>query len=501
LYDGIGMLRNFDAAYADMTAFWRKRLAQVDINLPGDPLLANTMRSQVAYILINRNKHAIQPGTRCYRRTWIRDGSLTSSALLQWGYKQEVEQFIRWFAPYIFSNGKVPCVVDRRGADPVPENDSHGQFLYLVAEYYRFTGDKQLVEDMFPTMLKVAGYIDQLRKSRQTDEFKTDETRHLYGLMPESISHEGYSDKPAYSYWDDLFVGKGLDDIAWLAGEFFKPEAAQLKELANSFNIDLLNSIARAMAFHHMDVIPGAADFGDFDACSSTIGLDPTNVLYARMDAMQRSFDRYWKEFQDRRDGRIEWVGYTPYEWRVVGTFLRLGRPDVAHECAKWFMTHRRPAGWNQWAEGVHKDPLLPRFIGDCPHGWVGSDFLRSARSMFAFEQVVEPQFGPEMIVGAGIKPEWLKAGVKINGIHSPHGVLNVEAREEDGHLFYNFSGTLRISIRLQLPEGHKSITINGKQLPPEYTTGKSWTGIGWCFWMTPQEWRRLGGLEDVTAA
>jgi hypothetical protein len=30
-------------------------------------------------------------------------------------------------APYQFDNGKVPCCVDDRGSDPVPENDSHGE--------------------------------------------------------------------------------------------------------------------------------------------------------------------------------------------------------------------------------------------------------------------------------------------------------------------------------------------------------------------------------------
>ena len=36
-----------------------------------------------------------------------------------------------------YDNGKVPCCVDEHGATPVPENDSHGEFIYLVAEYYR----------------------------------------------------------------------------------------------------------------------------------------------------------------------------------------------------------------------------------------------------------------------------------------------------------------------------------------------------------------------------
>jgi hypothetical protein len=35
-------------------------------------------------------------------------------------------RLLRWYAPHQFDNGKVPCCVDDRGADPVPEHDSGG---------------------------------------------------------------------------------------------------------------------------------------------------------------------------------------------------------------------------------------------------------------------------------------------------------------------------------------------------------------------------------------
>ena len=34
--------------------------------------------------------------------------------------------------------------------------------------------------------------------------------RLFFGLLPESISHEGYSSKPMHSYWDDFFALQGL---------------------------------------------------------------------------------------------------------------------------------------------------------------------------------------------------------------------------------------------------------------------------------------------------
>jgi len=490
LFGGIGVLMDPDRALESTLNYWRERLAQVGIGLPGNPDLANTMKSMVAYILINRNKYAIQPGTRCYRRSWIRDGALTSSALLHWGYTEEVEQFIRWYANYVYPNGKVPCVVDRRGADPVPEHDSHGEFLYLVAEYYRHTGDKQLVRDMYPTMLKVAKYIDGLRSATMGPEFN--DKPHLFGLVPPSISHEGYSAKPAFSYWDDLFVAKGLLDLAWLAAEFGTTgERINLQASANCFRLYVLSSMFYAGKLHNIDFIPGAADLGDFDATSTTIGIDPTGMLVDALPTpVARTFEKYWQNFQDRRDGKKEWGEYTPYEWRVVGTFIRLGKPDIALACADWFMTHRRPSGWNHWAEVVHHDPRAPRFIGDAPHGWVGSDFLRSARSLFAYE-TKDGEFD-DIVVGAGMKREWWQKGVKLKNVHTHHGILNIELHmDADGNVSVRHHGTtLTCGIKLILPEGHNSVRVFGSMMPPAgvqlplaFTAGKPWIGLGNCFW------------------
>ena len=36
------------------------------------------------------------------------------------GRSDAVRDYINWYAPYQFENGKVPCCVDARGSDPVP---------------------------------------------------------------------------------------------------------------------------------------------------------------------------------------------------------------------------------------------------------------------------------------------------------------------------------------------------------------------------------------------
>ena len=103
-----------------VTGEWRQKLGPVSITLPPSAArYTQTLRTQLADILINRDGPAIQPGSRSYSRSWIRDGSLTSTALLRLGHDRDVKDFIDWYAGYQYDNGKIPCCVDTRGADRV----------------------------------------------------------------------------------------------------------------------------------------------------------------------------------------------------------------------------------------------------------------------------------------------------------------------------------------------------------------------------------------------
>jgi hypothetical protein len=367
--------------------------------VPAEPRIARTLEAQKTFILLNRDGHAIHPGSRSYERSWIRDGSLTSEALLRLGEYGVVREFIEWYAKAIREDGYVPCCVSAAGADPVPEHDSHGQFLYLVAEYYRHTGDRALVDRMLPTIRKVVAFIDKLRHERMTKQY---ENTAFYGMAPESISHEGYSAKPMHSYWDDLFILKGLEDAEFLTGE---------QNFAAEFRAQLLASIERTMRDHKIDYIPGSVELGDFDATSTTVAVTPVDAELPRTPLL-RTFEKYWEHALEPRT-------YTPYELRVVGTLVRLGHADKARTLLNYFFEDQRPAAWHHWAEVVRANPREGGFIGDMPHTWVGSDFIRGALDFFAYED------DDTLILAAGIAPEWTKQGVRVRGLSTHYGVLD----------------------------------------------------------------------------
>ncbi len=137
-----------------------------------DQWISDTFKSQIAYILINRDGPAIQPGSRSYERSWARDGSMTSAALLACGHPEEVKAWIDWFGAHQFESGKIPCVVDKRGADPVPEHDSSGEYIWAVANYYRFTHDKAFLDEHWKRVQCGCG-VRYHAGWKQTPEFAT----------------------------------------------------------------------------------------------------------------------------------------------------------------------------------------------------------------------------------------------------------------------------------------------------------------------------------------
>ena len=418
-----------EARLAEAIAHWRERLARIPISLP--PCAApfeQSLRASVAWILVNREGPRIQPGPRCYRRSWIRDGTLTGLAIAEMGFADEARAFLRWYAPYQLADGRVPCAVDHRGIDQAVEHDSHGQLAWGVVELYRLTRDSAFLRELWPHVSRAVDAIARLRAERTGDAFRGDAR---FGLLPESISHEGYSSNPVHSYWDDLFAVVGLSDAAFAAEALGDAAAAaRIGALASAMRGDLHASIAAAIAKHAIDFIPGSVELGDFDPTSTAIALDPCGEG-ARLPraTLERTFERYWAEFEARRGGKAPNDAYTPYEVRNAVALLRLGWKQRAHDLLSWLIGDQRIPAWREWPEVSTKDPRAPRFLGDLPHGWVASSFVRSVRRLIAYEG----DDGASLVVAAGVPEAWVREapGVRVRGLPTRFGPLDLDLLAE----------------------------------------------------------------------
>ncbi|MEK6649405.1 MAG: coagulation factor 5/8 type domain-containing protein, partial [Bacteroidota bacterium] len=407
--------------------------------------------------------------------SWIRDGSMTSAALLKFGMAKEVREFLAWYAPYQYENGMVPCVVDSRGPDPVPEHDSHGQLIFGLMEHFRFTRDTAFLKLYWPNIVRAVDHIQLLRAQRMTPTYRdgNDEQRAYYGLVTESISHEGYSAKPMHSYWDNFFVLKGFKDAAAAASALGdRTVARSYDSLATAFRQDLYASIALAMKNRGVDHIPGCVELGDFDATSTSIAMFPcSEFLTVPHGPFRRTFDRYYDWFQRRARGELQWDAYTPYEVRNVGTFLYLGQKARAHELLDWFLRDQRPQGWNHWAEVVWSDYRLPRFIGDMPHTWVGSDFINAVRAMFLYERDDDGA----LVIGGGLKEEWVREGIGVQDLPTHGGSISMRVTTPAENVAsIRLSGTVdasrhRILVAVDLlSRPLRGASVNGVPASPE---------------------------------
>jgi hypothetical protein len=459
----------FDARIAQerVASQWREKLDQVRIKVPPQgQALADTLRTATAHMLISRIGPRLQPGTRSYGRSWIRDGVMISEGLLRMGREEVVRDYVEFYAPYQFENGMVPCCVDDRGSDPVPENDSHGELIFNIAELYRYDGDKAFLEQMWPHVVGAYEYMEKLRLSERTEANRAVNPA-FYGMMPASISHEGYSAKPMHSYWDNFWALRGYKDAVEVAQWLGKSEEAKrFAASRDQFRADLYNSLQEATRLHGIGFLPGSAELGDFDATSTTIALAPGGEQGRLPEALLKgTFERYWTEFEQRSAGTRQWKDYTPYEWRNVSAFVRLGWRERAWDAVQFFFKDRAPQPWNQWAEVVSRTPRKPFFVGDLPHAWVASDFVRSALDMFAYTRELDDS----IVLAAGIPTDWLEGkGIAIRGLRTPEGKLGYSLRRAGGKLELEIDDGLKVPagglvLPWPYPNAPGRTTVNGQ--------------------------------------
>lgn len=457
--------------FAQAVQDWQKLLAVLDIHLPPAAQVGfAACKTAAAHILINRDGPAIQPGPRRYTRSWIRDAALMAAALLRLSCNRAAQDFVRWYAPYMDSKGFVPCCVDSSGPDWLAEYDSQGEFVFAVMECFRFVGDSAFLREMWPAVLKAIDFMEGLRKQRLTAEYQKSA---CYGLLPESVSHEGYLAHPVHAYWDDFWALRGLKDAVNMAQVLDdQPQATRLAALRDDFRLTLAASIATTMAIRNIDFLPGSVEWADFDPTATANAIA---LLYDELPqllppaAVERTFAKYLSNFRLRCRDEIPWINYSAYEVRIIGALVRLGQRQGALELLEFLLSDRRPLAWNQWPEITWRDVKTPGHMGDLPHSWIGAEYMLSFLSLFAFEQEVEQA----LVIAAGINAAWLADGFEIcvKNLPTYYGKLSYTLRQDGANsLCLNLSGEFTPSLRSimvkpPLPRPLMQVEANGSPI------------------------------------
>jgi len=180
-------------------------------------------------------------------------------------------------------------------------------------------------------------------------------------------------------------------------------------------------------------------------------------------NAVDRTFDRYLADWRRKRSGAVEWVNYSPYEIRIVGALVRLGRREAALELLRFFLSDRRPPPWNQWPEIAWRDRRAPAHVGDLPHTWVAAEYVLAVRTLFAYERAGDGT----LVVGAGLAPEWtIGSGLHVRKMPTRYGALSFAARTIDEHTFRcDIEAGTEAGIELRPPLSGRitGVSVNGR--------------------------------------
>jgi len=438
--------------------YWRQLTGNWDINIP-DKRLVNIIRSNLAYLLINADGPATQPGARNYNNSWIRDGAISATAMIRFGMTDFGKKYLQWFTGLIKDDGFIPFIVETKTGNPVGfadtwgEYDSFGEYAFLVREVVEITDDNNIAMMCWPKLKAAMKCMENLRNQRLAEKYKGTEYE---GILPQSNSHEGYF--PAkHSYWDDFFALKGLQDSQAIALRLgYKDDAVWLGNFEKELRKSLLESMQKVRHRDNLKTLPACAELGDLDPTSTSIGImiaDERDNLPA--DALKATYDRYMQDCIKRAaqppDKRSS---YTPYEARNIGALIRMGRIADARVMLDFLVNDGvRPAAWNHLAEVVHGDLRTPSYIGDMPHTWVGAELINAIRDMLVYED------RGKLVLAAAVPDEWIDQGVSVKNLRTLYGTLSYNIkRGENNKIIIEASCTKQPPNGFAVPAGAELI-------------------------------------------
>jgi len=459
----------FDRLADELAKQWQARVASVGLTLP-DHSLVDMLHAQAAYMLINQSGPAMQPGPRNYNRSFIRDGAATAAALARIGMAKSARNYLKWYAAHaVHANGLVSPILNDDGSVNTGfgsdiEYDSQGEFIWLVAEIARLDGGAASVREYAAPVRAAMKFLQELRERTLVPGYMADREapERFRGILAPSISHEGYS-TPTHSYWDDYWGLKGWHDGAWLAEAWGDRDTAKwAREQYTLLHDAVAASLRATMHWKGMpDTVPASADLADPDPTSLSIALDPCGVqdLFPP-EALQHTFAKYLDDVR-KRDEPDALYAYTPYEMRNILSYVHLDEPAQADELLTNLMRHRRPAEWQVLAEVVYSDLRHAIYLGDMPHTWIGSEYMRSIFGMLMHEGDGRLQ------LLAGTPLSWLQGdGLSVKDLPVAYGKLSMTARQDGNSLRVTLGPGLNKDTALELTWPNRKrparVTIDG---------------------------------------
>ncbi len=418
---------DYDDYRSKTVTFWKTEVAKGTHFSVADPKVMNTFRTSLVNDLVARE---LNEDGRVYQRVnrihynyfWIRDGSYFVRTYDMLGLHDVARETLDAF--FVWQDGKPvsffkPGAPQPKGARLSVQDDYWGQVLWAVGAHCRTTGDRALLEQVYPLL------------GPHIDEFVAKCAKDPRGLWPVAGPYDNEAINGHYtghSFWALL----GLKYAVLMARQMGRTDdALRWQKIHDDYEANFLKQLRELAAKSEGYIPPGMdnpTDGNDWDnACG---GLYPFEVLskddplarktlemvrdYNYQEGIITYGGNAWVAKQQKRDTSKPRGTLHHYEiFYVTESNTILGEQRKVVEDLYSILAHTGSTnsgfefGIPAWST---RDPR-GNFT---PHGWFAARYLSQIRNLLVREE------GTEVHVASALSPMWVKPGKQVKVSDAP---------------------------------------------------------------------------------
>lgn len=430
-------LFNYERAKSRMQYSWSKSSNEtMQIYLP-DHRLTHLTKLCLNYQQIFAQSETTTPGYFIYNDFWYRDSAYLLFGLLKSGHFENVRSILE-----TYPNKQQP---DGFFESQEGEWDSNGAALWIVGQYFHFTQDKDLILDLWPSLMKGARWIAKKRGMTKKD-------KSVSGLLPAGFSAEHFGANDYY-FWDNFWSLSGLLELEYLAEKIKKlPDLKWIQSERKRYQQDIHLFVSNSLDANKGILSASPKRTPDAGSIGNMCADYPLQIAHLFPDFIENE-KKYLLETFGVKNCFYQQIVHTGLNMYLT---LHLRHPEIiTHDETFWSSLHavaEKASATGTWPEGIH--PISGGGVmGEGHHGWANVEWISSIRDALVLER------GDELWITPVFNSQWLKNPDYLSVKHAftTFGMVEFELSWNKEKMILNIQQLFHRSpkkIRWFLPKG-----------------------------------------------
>ncbi|NIQ80834.1 MAG: hypothetical protein GTN93_22615, partial [Anaerolineae bacterium] len=234
---------DYNAERSETVDYWRRQIASgAEIEIP-EPLLSNFSKAQFTHVAITADKDpltglTIVPAATFGYNVCANEAVHQIRSLEVRGYHDRAKDYLEAFVRlqgtrglhgrYKSSEGALHGlkVSDDTDYQTFNYNLDHGFVLWMLAEHYKFTRDREWAGRVAPSLVAACDFVTRERRATMLNDSRGCRAWE-YGLLPEGH----LEDPPEFHHWYAVnsYAARGMREAAEVLADIGHPEAGRIK--------------------------------------------------------------------------------------------------------------------------------------------------------------------------------------------------------------------------------------------------------------------------------